>query len=313
VYVSPTPGETYTVRHPTAGAPLPARRRRARVPGQGRRRGDTLTRRKGPQPTGGASWLIWCVRGQNVPGHRVVRQTVRARWHATCVVGTVSDLQTRPMYGFAIVDDVLALRSGTAARWINGYDRGGRHSEPVIRPETTGSEIATWGEIVESRLLAEYRSAGVPIINLRPVVNRLRRMLETPYPLASARLWLTPEGKDIVAEAQAGLPGGLWLVRTGEDLLPLDWTPPAKRFQSQVHWDSEGALAPSYMYPARSRLIVVDPDRGFGEPVLKGRGVPTRVIAELRRAGDSVEMIAELYELTTAQVRAAVAFEKQSA
>jgi len=23
VYVSPTPGETYTVRHPTAGAPLP--------------------------------------------------------------------------------------------------------------------------------------------------------------------------------------------------------------------------------------------------------------------------------------------------
>jgi hypothetical protein len=134
----------------------------------------------------------------------------------------------RQVYGFAMVDD-----------------RGGRHYEPVIRPETTGSEIATWGEIVESRLLAEYRNAGVPIINLRPVVNRLRRMLETPYPLASARLWLTPEGKDIVAEAQAGLPGGLWLVRTGEDLLPLDWTPPAKRFQSQVHWESKRALAPS--------------------------------------------------------------------
>jgi uncharacterized protein (DUF433 family) len=225
----------------------------------------------------------------------------------------VSDLQTRPMYGFAMVDDVLALRGGTAARWINGYDRSGRHYEPVIRPETTGSEIATWGEIVECRLLSEYRSAGVPIINLRPVVGRLRRMLETPYPLASARLWLSPEGKEIVARAQAGLADGLWLVRTGEDLLPFDWTAPAERFRTGVHWESESDLAPRYMYPAEDRHIVVDPDRGFGEPVLKGRGVPTRVVAELQRAGDSVEMIAELYELTTAQVRAAVAFEKQSA
>ena len=32
MYVSPTPGETYTVRHPTAGAPLPARASTSQAP-----------------------------------------------------------------------------------------------------------------------------------------------------------------------------------------------------------------------------------------------------------------------------------------
>lgn len=48
----------------------------------------------------------------------------------------------------------------------------------------------------------------------------------------------------------------------------------------------------------------MDPLRQFGEPVV--RSVRTEIIAELVRAGDSPEMIADLYERTPAQVDAAI-------
>ncbi|WP_322760858.1 DUF433 domain-containing protein [Frankia sp. Cr2] len=53
--------------------------------------------------------------------------------------------------------------------------------------------------------------------------------------------------------------------------------------------------------------VVIDPLRGFGEPVV--RNVPTEVIAEQVRAGDPPEMVANLYELSPGQVNAAIRYE----
>ena len=86
----------------------------------------------------------------------------------------VKDLLARPVYGMAQVDRVLALRSGTARRWIDGYARGGRTYPPVVRLTTTGDDIVTWGEFAETRFLAEFRDAGVPLTRMRPAVERLR-------------------------------------------------------------------------------------------------------------------------------------------
>ena len=57
--------------------------------------------------------------------------------------------------------------------------------------------------------------------------------------------------------------------------------------------------------------VVIDPLLGFGEPVV--RGVRTEVIGELVRAGDSPDMIAELYELPRRTVDAAVRYELRRA
>lgn len=222
----------------------------------------------------------------------------------------VIDLLERPLYDVRQVDPLLGLRGGTARRWIDGYTRGGRSYPPVIREHTTGSEIATWGEFVETRLLAQYRDAGVPMLRLRPAVDALRDELNTPYPLASARTWLGVAGRDLVKEVQdqVGLDRSLALVvvRTGQ---LVEWATPAEEFRRSVDWTGEDDDA----QPARLRPIadiedvVIDPLRGFGEPVV--RGVRTEVIAELVRAGDSTDTIAELYELPRSQVDAAVRYE----
>ncbi|MGI8730869.1 MAG: DUF433 domain-containing protein [Solirubrobacteraceae bacterium] len=226
----------------------------------------------------------------------------------------VVELLTRPVYGLAQVDRILGLRSGTARRWIDGYQRGGKSYPPVVREQPTGEDVVTWGEFVETRLLSEYRDAGVPLVRMRPAVDALRDELQTRYPLASARTWLDVRGQELVRRVQdeVGLDRQLALVvvRTGQQVM---WSAQAEGFRRSVEWTGEGVTAePRWLRPARDlQDVVIDPLRGFGEPVV--RNVRTEVIGELFRAGDSTDDIAELYELPRGIVDQALRYELRRA
>jgi uncharacterized protein (DUF433 family) len=204
------------------------------------------------------------------------------------------------------VDSLLGLKPGTARRWIDGYERHGRQYPPVVRPEATGHEKVTWGEFVEARLLSEYREAGAPMIKMRPAVERLREELGTPYPLATVQPYVA--GRELVRRVQqdVGLEPRLQLVVIRNEQLML--SAPAQAFYSSAEF-GEGDLAPvERLHPAPDiTAVVIDPRRHFGEPVV--RSVPTEVIAEQVRAGDTIGMIAELYELDPVDVEAAVRYE----
>jgi uncharacterized protein (DUF433 family) len=228
---------------------------------------------------------------------------------------TVVDLQDRPVYGFGQVDRILGLKPTTARRWIDGYRRAGTAYPPVIRREPTGVETVTWGEFIEARLLAEYRNEGVPLVKMRPAIERLREELNTPYPLASAQTWLAVEGRELVrrVEEAVGLDRRLRLVVVRNDQQILVWSPQAQEFADSLHWQdvidgvSKGQIITSLNPDPAIRDVVVNPLQRFGEP--STRGVPTEVIRELYVAGDPIEMIAELYELPTSVVQAAVRYE----
>lgn len=234
-----------------------------------------------------------------------------------------ADLLDRSVYSLSQIDQILSLRPGTATRWIDGYSRAGKSYAPVVRWEPTGDPTATWGEFVECRLLSEYREAGVPMHRMRPAVEELQFEIGSMYPLASAKLWLAAEGRELVRriEERVGLEPQLSLVvvRTHQTLFPLpdeprlEWSGKARHFQESVQWSSESLDAvPVGIFPDHTnRLVQIDPRRGFGDPVITGRGVRTDIIAELVRAGDPVDMIAELYELSRQQVEAAVRYELQ--
>jgi uncharacterized protein (DUF433 family) len=55
--------------------------------------------------------------------------------------------------------------------------------------------------------------------------------------------------------------------------------------------------------------VVVDPLRQFGDPVV--RSVPTAVLAEQHRAGDSIRFIADGYMLSEEQVTQAIEYESR--
>lgn len=218
---------------------------------------------------------------------------------------SASELLDRPLYSVPQVDRLLGLTGGTARRWIEGYERGGRRYPPLIRTETTGQELITWGEFVETRLLSEYREAGVPVVHMRPAIEKLREEFDTRYPLAHARPFLDVEGRELVMRAQTdvGLERRLQLVVVRNNQLVL--ADRAKQFVDSVEYKDDIA---EKLHPAPDlQDVVIDPLRQFGEPVV--RSVPTEVIAEQVRAGDPAEMIMELYELSRKQVDAALRYE----
>jgi uncharacterized protein (DUF433 family) len=57
------------------------------------------------------------------------------------------------------------------------------------------------------------------------------------------------------------------------------------------------------------RLVVIDPRIAFGRPVIAGTGIPTAVIHERWKAGDSVAALAEDYDRTSEEIEEALRYE----
>lgn len=202
---------------------------------------------------------------------------------------------------------MLGLSAGTARRWIDGYERAGQWYEPVIRREQTGVELVTWGEFVEAQLLAQYRSEGVPINRMRPVVVRLRDTLKVDYPLAWKKPFASQRELVFNAQAELDVPEPLWIVeRTGQLVL----TPHAQSFYDRVTWHRTGYA--ERIHPlGLDHPVVFDPTRGFGEPVVGA--IRTAIIAEELRAGDSAASLASDFGLSVEDILAAADFEETRA
>lgn len=216
----------------------------------------------------------------------------------------VSSLLDRAIYSYSDVDRLVGLHSGTALRWMEGYVRDGKYYEPVLREEQTGSDSVTWGEMVEARLLAEFRRRRVPVQRLRPAVVRLREDFGR-YPLAHARPFLDVQGRELVrvVQEEVKLQRDLQLVviRSGQLVL----ADPTERFFAAVEYTD--GVASHMQAHISAPGVVMNPNRAFGQPAV--RSVRTDVLGENFRAGSSYEELADLYDLTIEQVQAAIRFE----
>ena len=146
---------------------------------------------------------------------------------------------------------------------MEGYERLGRYFNPVLRPEPSGSDAVTWGEMVEARLLAEFRDRRVPVQRMRPALVKLRGEIGR-YPLAHAGPFLEVEGRELVqhVQEQVGLERVLRLVVARDRQFLL--TDGAKRFRSAVEYDQGRAVM---MRPdARTPDVVMDLRRSSGQP-----------------------------------------------
>ena len=61
------------------------------------------------------------------------------------------------------------------------------------------------------------------------------------------------------------------------------------------------------------KSIVIDPRRGFGQPIIAGTGIEARIVTERYRAGESVAELAQDYRLEPAQIEDAIRCETSEA
>jgi uncharacterized protein (DUF433 family) len=216
----------------------------------------------------------------------------------------------RRVYVMGDVDLYLGLSSGTARRWIDGYARGGRFYPPVIREDRTGDETVTWGEFVETRLLVGYRTRGVSLQRLRPAVQLLRQEFGVAYPLAMAQPYLDVAGRELVLRVQdaTSVDRSLRLVVVRNQQLVL--ADPAQAFADRAEFAGEERAVSALRTEVDTPDVRIDPLRQTGQPVV--RSVPTAVLAEGFRAGESVDVLADLYDLRVDQVLQAIRYEMRT-
>jgi uncharacterized protein (DUF433 family) len=214
-----------------------------------------------------------------------------------------TSLLDRAIYSYADVDRLNGLTPGTGRRWLEGHVRAGVFYEPVLRPAPSGANAVTWGEMVEARLLAEFRGR-VSLQRLRPAVVRLRQEFGS-HPLAHASPLLDVEGRELVRKVQdeVSLDRQLQLVVVRNDQLMLNLR--AQRFRDSVTY--EDGVVVNFRPAGRTPEVLMDPLRSFGQPSV--RGVRTDVLAEDFRAGESLESLADLYDLELRQVDQAIRYE----
>jgi uncharacterized protein (DUF433 family) len=227
-----------------------------------------------------------------------------------------------PLYGIVEASRYLQIPDNTLRSWVLGrsyplQSGRSRRSDPIITlPGPDGSRLS-FNNLVEAHVLdALRRQYGVELPRIRRAVRYLRERFRTPHPLVHHAM-LT-DGRDLFVEA-AGLKDVINASQHGQlamrDLLELHL--------QRVEWDKDGLVARLYPFtrsgrapakdPAPVRIVTMDPRIEFGRPILKTSAVPTAVIADRYKAGESVADLADDYGEDPLNIEEAIRCELQPA
>ena len=223
------------------------------------------------------------------------------------------------MYPLARAARLVGADLRTVRRWLKGYSwkhgDGRRASDPLwdlqyMDDEDLGQEqVLGFQDLLELRTVARFIDQGVPLQVIRATIDIARETLGD-YPLHSRRF--VTDGKKIFLEA---------VERAGEDPKLLDLRKRQFAIGEVIRpsliegIEYDGHAQALRWYPvAKRRLIVLDPQVQFGQPIIAEAGVPTDTLSDAYFAEDKdAGRVARLYRVTPQAVQAAVAFEHRLA
>lgn len=157
-------------------------------------------------------------------------------------------------------------------------------------------------ELISFRVILTLRAAGVTWREIELTEAWLRSESGKLHPFATELLW-AGQG-ELFAEWQgllsASRHGQLALELLRESLIPIHGLAFSQETHTATSWE-----------PLRG--VVLDPLIQCGALCIKGRRIPTRSIAGMVEAGDSIEFLREAYGLAQTDIQAALAWEARLA
>jgi uncharacterized protein (DUF433 family) len=214
----------------------------------------------------------------------------------------------RPVYSVSEAARLLQVHSVTLRRWLDGSERAGVRYPPVIREESSGSDVVTWGEFVEAGFLREYRERHISLQKMRPFIEKARAEFEVPYPLAAIKPKIDNKKLVYTLQKESGLDPKLYLVDADDD--QIRWAEPVRDFLEKVEFNPAGIV--SRFFPLGTEVpVVIDPEVSFGVPQI--RGIRTELVAESVNAGEPIDMAARSWDLKEDEVEAALTWERSIA
>jgi uncharacterized protein (DUF433 family) len=224
-------------------------------------------------------------------------------------VGAVMDFRAiphrvaRPLYSYADADQLASVSRGTAKRWIAGYTYRNPQGECVASPSVTPGiqdhGNVSFADLIEIIVIGRLKSIGFSVKGIRKLVQNCQTQLNISRPLTTLKF--KADGHDL-------------FVNQGDTLLGLGkrrgqraWNEILGPFLEDV--DYTDAFVSRWWPLGRDKPIVVDPEYGYGLPVVADSGVRTEIILERFQAGDLRDQIAQDFNIDSIEVERALQFE----
>ena len=211
---------------------------------------------------------------------------------------------TTPLYSYAEADRLAGVGRGTSSRWLKGYRYwyapGDLRAMPPVTERVESQEAVSFVDLVEVIVIGGLRKKGFSLRTIRKMNEFCQLLLQKTRPLVTETFKVS--GRDIFVLASHG-----HLVNVSSQRGMQAWDEVLDLFLETVDYENE--LARRWWPMGREYPVVVDPEYGFGLPVVSGSGVRTEILAERARAGDADEEISYDFGLDASQVEAALRYE----
>ena len=226
-----------------------------------------------------------------------------------------TDIYNIPAYSVVDVARYLHIPTATLRSWLSKRSYSTKDSDqncyaPLIQRPDPDSPQLSFINLIEAHVLHVIRRVhNIRLDKVRRALDYLSDEIGTSHPLA--RVEFQTDGVDLFVESFKQL---INASRSGQ----LAMRDTLNHLLTRIEWDKEGIAARFFPFvqplteAGPDKPLVIDPRISFGRPILVGTGVPTKIIAELYDAGDSIEDIAHEYDCTVDQIHTAIWFESQA-
>jgi len=220
------------------------------------------------------------------------------------------NLRDQPAYSLAEAARYLKLPAATLRSWVVGraYPKGESVAtfRPLLKPARKHPPLLSFYNLIEAHVLRSLRTDhGVAIRELRRAIAYAERTLKIE------RLLLNKDLRTHAGEVFLDEYGKLINLNTSGQMAMRRML---EEHLKRVEWDRWQFPVRLYPYvsaePTTERPIAIDPDIAFGRPVVIRAGVSTEAIAGRIDAGETVEALAEDYDLKPEEIEEAVLYER---
>ncbi len=209
---------------------------------------------------------------------------------------------TAPLYTQAEAARIVGLPANTLRNWSRGYlyktTQGPQSSEGLITlaPKHGRLELPFVG-LSEAYVISSLKAAGIPMVRIRPAVERLKDEMGLSEALVSERL--KTDGVEVLfdyvgeEEESNGGSAGLAVVRNKQ----LVFREVVEDYLKTIRYSGDGYIE-SFM-PKRfgEGTVFVDPRFNAGQPSFVDGGVRVEDVARRVNAGEPLEDVADDFEI----------------
>jgi uncharacterized protein (DUF433 family) len=213
----------------------------------------------------------------------------------------------QPAYSLTEASRYLLIPPATLRSWVAGRkyptDSGPKFFRPVIQLPDDVRAGLSFVNLVEAHVLdAIRRHHQIPLSKIRQAVDYLRKHFSSRHPLAEQRF--ETDGLDLFIDKFGQL---INVSHAGQIAL----RELLKAHLHRVEHDAAGAAVRLYPFTRKRdlrepKVVVIDPHISYGRPVLVGTGIPTAVVAERYKAGESIDELAEDYGRSRTEIEEAI-------